>query len=891
MPMPLQRKNRYAILLRACAIFTFFLLLAATEAKSESPPTFRLESAVFYLPHSGGSLTINIAASHPPMPPVNTRGNGVVPSLMATIYNPEEKVVKDFYWRDEEEKLSTEFLFQQDDAEKGVWQVRLSAPEMAKMSYQLSTNPHIEAAVMPSRCRIWHRDTLNFPDSYFMVPADNTEKLDILINNATLDLFDSRETQILTINKGIGQIALNPGEIYRMKLSTKSPNWNWCGLGGFPVILCKTAQLAKELNASRIKLADGRLVALGFQKRIEEWKTRLRKEDLQLAPYSGEELTHPGLREFGAVLFDYTGPFASAAFLLSIQDIDPDSPLFGSAPHDLGLLSFLHAFNHPGNPYYKNKALLNRLTLFYLDSFVREKHPMKRKFRICENGTISDIHSNYAGADGMRMVPETVAFFLLADDLDAETRELWGEALGYPLRRFFSDRVTCENQSIHWPLKLYMFGKTTGTPLFEQLAENFIKDVANPNLNFHVQTGYLQEAYGPDASYTGLATAMLAFFWRFSKNQQTLQLLDKIYTLMNHTVAPEPDGVIYGSSGFSHRTRAGWNAKQYGGGTRLMAAELDSAACWHRKPEKLALTETEFAKKLRWIDHSSIEFFRENPKYFVYGFEVFGRIWYTFPPIPIRQGAQFPVESAASFDRCFNQQFFFTRRPGYYLTAYTGKTSWKTTHWINRTPESALELWKEKDGVFTIDGQDTFSPLPGLQLFWTPGYGTSLISMNWVMQTHWNTRINLADGTADWPDYWSTMADANPSGGLARIRQSFRKSSAILNRALTYDDNRLTIETEVLEVPAGAEVIEQLPYVLKPGTTIEFHSEGKWSHVPTGSVDAIRWQNSGKAGTMLQFSEPVTVRPGKTFADSRVKITTMDAIAPNGKLKYTLSGF
>ena len=164
--MPLQRKTRT---LTRCAIFTAFFCWLRPK-RSESPPTFRLESAVFYLPHSGGSLTINIAASHPPMPPVNTRGNGVVPSLMATIYNPEEKVVKDFYWRDEEEKLSTEFLFQQDDAEKGVWQVRLSAPEMAKMSYQLSTNPHIEAAVMPSRCRIWHRDTLNFPDSYSWFP-------------------------------------------------------------------------------------------------------------------------------------------------------------------------------------------------------------------------------------------------------------------------------------------------------------------------------------------------------------------------------------------------------------------------------------------------------------------------------------------------------------------------------------------------------------------------------------------------------------------------------------------------------------------------------------------------------------------------------------------------
>lgn len=862
-------------------IFYFFICVFSLFSLG-AQEKYALESAVFYLKHTGGDLNLELAVAHPKTNygPDSRAEN--VPAALATLYSPEEKAVKDFYWRDDKEELKKQFQYKIPNAAKGIWQFRITLSRGGKLEYTLNTENSPVIGILPARSWVWHKDALRFNNRYFMVPTDNRTPLELYVSNCTIEILDKNGNKVDTLDKGDKKITLKPGEIYQMKHSTKSPNWNWFGAGGFPVIFCPSAEYAKELNASRIPLADGSSVALRFQKRADEWKKTLKKVDLEvtipdLNPLKEKFLADPQSKH----LFGITGLLSAAPYLLSIQNIDPASPDFGSAPRYITPLAFLYTLNKPYNPYYKNKAILNRVALYCINSFAKQ-----RAFH--ENGTLYGSSSNYAGADGMYMVPESIAFLLLSPDLKPEVRELWGEALAYPLRRFFSDRVSCENQSVHWPVKLYAYAKAAGNPLFQMLAEDFVKNLNSPAQDRFIRTGYLQEAYGPDATYQGLGASLLAFYAHFSNDQNAYDVLNKIYTLMNHTVAPEPDGSVFGPSGFSHRTMGGWYIKQYGGGTRLVANRLMSAAVWHQAPEK-AWSAKDFDHWIHWISSESMKYYKQYHYTAAnYSFAPFSAIWYTFPEIAVKQGAKLPAAASENFDRSFGDEFHFARRKGYYAGVYTGKTAGKHTFWAKHdTPYSCQ--WNEKDGVMTSVSRKIFSPLPGMQLFWTPEYGTSLVSMNWNLYTHWNIRAEK-DGKADWVDYFTSSYTVDPATRSIVMTQKFRKLPLTVKRSAVFENDKLTMSRNVEGDTKGVELIEQLPYLEKNGIRVEFRVNGKWEANPGGKVEAIRWINSKTAGTLLTFAYPHPVKRGKTYLDQNVKITSLYVIA-GSTLNYTLTGF
>ncbi len=855
-------------------------ILFAFAAVVFSAEEWGMESSVFFMEHKGGDFKVDVNFSHAGLKYTNKSSEVMTPAAIATLYGPDERIADEFYWYDSEGAKKALKNFNMANAAAGIWQLRITVEKRSKIRYAVNTVPEVETGIMAARCWIWYKDTLSLGERYFKVPEGNKAPLRLYMQNCTARLYSLDGKEIAMVDKGSKNIPVDAGKVYKLHISTKVPGWNWNGVGGFPIILCRTPEFAERLNASLLP-SEGGDVALGVHQRAELWKKSLSREDLEvkiadLHPYRKMFLAEPDTR----ILFGTVGMFSIIEYLLDRQDIDVNSPTFGFAKSDLAPLSFLYALNKPYNPYYKNKALLNRITLGYFDK-------MTRRRPIRENGTLYETDSNYAGADGMLMVPECLAFMLMKDDLDPDAKEIWHQLLDYPARRFFCDRVSCENQSAHWPVKQYLLYMATGKELYRILAENYVRDMQNIEYDSFLRTGYLQEAYGPDATYNGISTSLLAFYWHFSKDPNVLKLLDRVYTLLNHTVAPEPGGRVYGASGFSHRTMGGWYIRQYGGGTRLMAGELDSAACWHRNEKPASLTGHELDFLIKWCSGSAKKYFATNDGYASnFSFAPFASIWFTFPKIRVRSGAIFPAEEKENFSRAFNNEFYFMRRSGYYAGAYTGRTSGKSGVWIKNSAMSSA--WKEKNGVFvmTSGGRPIFSPLQGLQLFWTPEYGMLLTSMNWNLYTHWNARLEDDKGV-DWPGYPDTVHEYDENGKVLVIKGKMRTCGAAIERRIEFAEDLLAVDVKCGET-GGRNMIEQLPYVVKPGCIVEFKVSGAWKASPEGKVSSIRWSNGSGASVEAVFDKERTVRTGKVFEDQGVRIGTLEIVS-DGSISYKLS--
>ncbi len=857
-----------------------FLTVAAADGKS-----YALEGAVFYFDHAGGAFEVSLHASHPG---VNSAKKQVTPALLATLYDPEGHPLEDFYWYDEDDAKQFDFTRRIENAQSGFWELRVSVSRGCGIQYQVQSLPNPEYAILASRCWIWHQDTLNFAQSWFMVPEDQQKPLEVFSKGVTVRIASLDGEELLNFANGSCKLPLTAGEVYQLGLSTDSPKWNWSGIGGMPVIYCPSPELARRLAAGRQRGLNGQLVALGFQKRFLEWRETLKGANLNVELAELEALkeiflAHPESR----ALLNIDGPLAALEFLLSLQNLDESKPDFGSARYDLGPLAFLYRLDKPYNPYFRHPVLLKRISLASL--YKLALGPLAYYYPMKENGTGQEISSNYAGGDAMIMVPDALVFDLLKDDLGAELHALWAEALGYPLRRLFNVRESCENQTAHLPVKLWLYGQAAGKPLFQEIARNFIRDLSDLQRNPFLRSGYLQESYGADATYQGLSNSLLAFYAYFAKDPEADRLLDTIFTFLNHTVVPEPDGSIFGASGFSHRTMGGWYIGQYGGGTRLAADRLSSAACWHQAPIK-PFSEDECDRLLKWIRKDALDYYKNLPHVaFSYSFAPYAKIWYEIPNVPVLQGAQLPVMEKDSYRRQFGNEFLFVRQPSYYSGHYFGRSSSRSVHFANNPPLSSD--WQEKEGIWTTAKRVIFMPLQGPQHFWTPQYGSALVSMNWNLFTHWTVRLE-EDGQFDWVDYWKGSQEYDEKGDTLIYQQEFRQHAVKLERVVQFGSEGLTISVKLSDLPASGIAIEQFPWPLRKETRVEFQQDGKWVPAATAPVASLRWINSAGHGVLVQFDRPITIRTGKAFQDQGKSIATLDLVIPaDGELKYTLSGF
>ncbi len=199
--------------------------------------------------------------------------------------------------------------------------------------------------------------------------------------------------------------------------------------------------------------------------------------------------------------------------------------------------------------------------------------------------------------------------------------------------------------------------------------------------------------------------------------------------------------------------------------------------------------------------------------------------------------------------------------------------------------------WQEKDGVWTTAKRVIFMPLQGPQLFWTPQYGSALVSMNWNLFTHWTVRLE-DNGQYDWVDYWKGNQEYNEKGDILTYQQEFQKHAVQLKRVVHFGGEELAFSLKLSALPVSGFAIEQFPWPVRKDTRVEFQQGDEWVPEATSQITALRWINSGKHGVLAKFASPITIRVGKTFQDQGKTIANLDVVIPaDGELNYTLSGF
>ena len=454
-------------------------------------------------------------------------------------------------------------------------------------------------------------------------------------------------------------VSAHQGEIWSGRFTIPPNNYSCLGFEHIPVILCPDRETARQINASLVQTADGHYFPHQFQVRIYSWLEQQKTADLTVPIVDLRQLTEQFAAEpnYQALLGQW-GIFTYINHVLENQDIDPASEQFG-ANANTTLLAIVNSLDKPFNPYFGK--LEKRLLIPAL------RHLLKLQ----ENDSFKETSSNYNGVWAMNYLSTAQQ---LAEGYhqirDQEALALWRDGVRRVADRFSMFRVSCENQSAHWPLAYYYLYQGIGEPGYQQLAKDFIAGLCLPERNPFMQTGYQQEAYGPDASYQGLSTCIQAAYYRLSHDTIARDGLQRIFNLFNHTIVPEPDGSKVGATNFSHRTKCLTHA-QYGAGSRF-CKESAEAACLAGATGEARPGRTAGAARL-YLPPAIASPRRPN-------------ILQCVPIQPATPPGQTACRPKTTHPQLNNE--FFWRRPGFYALAYIGKTAHARTRREPQNPEN-----------------------------------------------------------------------------------------------------------------------------------------------------------------------------------------------------------
>lgn len=272
---------------------------------------------------------------------------------------------------------------------------------------------------------------------------------------------------------------------------------------------------------------------------------------------------------------------------------------------------------------------------------------------------------------------------------------------------------------------------------------------------------------------------------------------------------------------------------------------------------------------------------------FSYCFMPYAKVWHQCPKIPVRPKSVLPVMASDNFERSFADEFYFFRRKSYYSGAYAGKTAGSAAWQHLSKPYPGK--WVNRNGVMVSQTTSTFGAMQGPQLFWTPEFGLSLVSMNWNLYTRWNAW--LTDGkTQDWPSYFTSTAKYDKGKKELVLTHKFRKTPCTIERKLVFGEKDLKIHLKRNGNSAGKKLVEQLPFLSKTGVTVSYCINGKWQANPGSKVTAIRWKNAKNAAVIVKFSAPVTVRKGITSRSQIMTVESIEAeIGTEKEFSYTVS--
>ncbi len=778
------------------------LLFAASVLCAEGAlkGPYQAQALAFYFVHDGGPLKLGAKLNSP------KNGAAVVKILDAE----EHEVFWDYVKFNGDKVVSHDFG---KNAPAGIYQMRVSGLDF---TVDPVSAPVKKYGVAASRCRWNFADVNQFNEAYFLVP-EGAKKLDWYFIGVPLKLTDEKGNVVCNETKRKGELNVVPYVGQVLKFSTKSPKtipYYSFGLGGMPVILCEDAATARRINGSIEKASDGTIYAHKYQVRIHDWIKTLKPEDLKVDIVDLRTLK----KEFAAVphksgLIGGWGVFTYINYQLEIQVLDPSKPNFGKVP-SVAAMGLINSMKAPYNPY--TGKLDQRILIAALPYFLQMK----------ESDTQDDSHSDYCGSDALTYITHVKDYYESAKSIkDANLRALWYDAVKRVADRFSMFRVSCENQSSHFPYCYYAFYETDGNEGYKRLAEDYIHQLNDPELNPFMATGYQQEAYGADGTYQGLGQSLQALYYRMSGNKEALEGCRKVHDFMSHSVVREPDGRLIGSSNFSHRTAGGWNVAQYSAGWTLLHHEIESAAVFAAGRE--VESPTGFVENLAPRKHA-------NHHAIHYSMASFGPFYnyirYRTEPI---QNPKLPYEKGGNFVRNFNNEFIAIRKNNYYMFQYLKGTAsdWTKNQRFKTVDNPKLPTYK-------------WTQLQGTAILWFEGYGAFITGMNWSGNTFHMLRGDLPDGRLAYPDYWNYNARVLRGGSKILARGGMFQADGVSFSRYTecLDDGiRQTVTVKFDKDITFKRFAEQIPFLAdKKGHTVEFLVNGAWTTNP-GMATAVRF--------------------------------------------------
>lgn len=863
------------------------LLLFSTTAwgKPFDGPFCLNDGLTFYLVNpSTQSFTLTVKINQP------WRKSRPTPTLLR-VFDPQENLVLRHEWPGEptEKPEPEELRIPVPTAAPGIYQVVVNggySVSWSRSTVELSTDPELEFGVFG------HLQWLTgvgeqFADTYIYLPP-GLRKLPITAADQLerLSIFDDTGLAMLELGKTrmSGEVELPASGEHIWRLQAAGPFYR-LDFKGYPIIVCPSDSAARAIHASVDVMPDG---SLCFHKhQVAAWQLLQQYKQRPASDYAVtveplEKLEAALMKEPGrnTLLFGYYGVMANLPPVLATQNLDKASPWFGAiwtwrdeegkeksgnplADYDRagleafaglnGTLAAMYWMKADFNPYYHNPKLLNRIAASaLLDQMVM------REGEFCNAS-----NTGYWGIQAFTLEhSHSAAFSLVFKEVPREAQRVWRAGQQRLTDRSLYGTVGgCTNQ---WTILLdglWRYYQGTGDKAYEQAVMRNMHWLINCMFQGQRPAGYMTEANGPDATYNGISGHTMSVIYHDSQDPLILESLRRCFDLFNHTIAPEPDGKWLGSSGYCHRTPGDWVSPQYGAGIGPMSDNLPEAGLRYPGHGTWAYyepitdeagrvkAEEDLRKILKYAPENSFELEKANAGRARGAFDINFANWriYENKYLP----GKLPCTATEAFTRNFGDEFFCVKRPAYYAFLYGGVPyqEWQ----MNSRPKDYVEQYPHNDG---------------LCMFWSPEFGSSLLTKNWGASRANTLLVKVGKDAVLWPWYMDTKSSFDATAGTAELTGKIRETPLSYRRAYRFLDDGIECALTVTSADAfqAQSVWECLPYPLddiKPGMQVRL-LDAQGQVVESGkAATAIRFSNPAGRGHTITFAQPVVVELGQ----------------------------
>ena len=687
---------------------------------------------------------------------------------------------------------------------KGIYQIRVTAGES-------NSDVNIE---LPGEDY-----GISFQNGYFSAWENQPEKLYMYIPPRAEELVVERGTLEINGKEIKNKLAVFPADhrkVWQVKLPSST---NRMLIYGFPVILCNSVKAAEEIKASVIESADGTVFSWKFQAQIHDLLKELLQEkhigktkDL-VADWSKvkDALAGDPVRE--SILFTpFDALMPAINPLLRNQNIDPQSHWSGSmggwqdkintpspgnrwdrlrnlqgvsggvtqVRYAAGAekLALAATFDFPGNPYYNKQELLFRAAA----SALRDLTALGEDEVWRGTGHGNSVEDPYPGFMAFPLAQQTMPVFaLVAPHMPENIRQLWTEGLRHIIDRAYPDGlVSCRNQSSHYLVAFQAFAIGSGDPRYAELAKHYARRFTEGT---H-PAGFQVEAMGPDAGYIGMSHWHMAVYYRMSGDQDFLETIRRSYYFFNHTVSPEPDGSVIGSTNFSHRTSHSFNSELWGGAKGILDDVLPEVGAWtttKETPDSASANINNAIEKMPDTVEKSI-----NKSIFRYAISPVRYEYFSHSPTP----GILPALEKNNFTRNIANELVAVKRSGYYAAIYVGKPA----------PVALYIRRKENFRDESTEGKRLKYVAPflggGLSLLSSPDYGALVVGSNWSPLCR-NGLLAYDKGKRYWEDYFSSSFKLDEKSDVLSVSGKLEKIPIKYTRTYTFADDALHIKVEL----------------------------------------------------------------------------------------------